>query len=120
MPASLKHNRDSSEDDEEGHDEQLHERNRCRLCGKFFIRLAFHQRSCRPHRENFLKILNDARQTLSDRRRLHMHSNLAYTSNSQVALQSHTAEGPGQCSATEITNDIEVSWNHLKFSQKGD
>jgi hypothetical protein len=114
MSALLKRNR-ARFDDEDG-DDQLDERNRCRFCNKFFVRLGLHLRSCRQDNDRS-QILKDARQALAGRQSARKRPKPARSSSPQeTAAQSVVFEGPGQRSRIETANDIEV---RPKISQKG-
>lgn len=106
------------EDEDEDDEDQFEERNKCRLCGKTFIRLALHKRSCRQDPRHASQILSDARQTLADRRIPRNRPMLARFSNFQEVLaKSGTTESPQQSPTTESAEDIEVSRNHPRFLQ---
>ena len=118
MSTFLKRTRALFDDDDQGGDDHLEERNRCRFCGKFFVRLALHLRSCPQHDHS--QILKDAQQVLADRQSARKRSKLVYLSNHhETAAQSGVVQGPGQCSRIETANDVEVRQNHSKISQNG-
>lgn len=115
MSAILKRNRTLFEDEAEDGNDQLDERNRCRSCGKFFVRLARHMRNCRQRCDHYSEILNDARRALGAKKR----PKLACSGNPrETAVQSGVTEGPGQRSLIEGANDIDVCQNHSKILQK--
>jgi hypothetical protein len=114
MSAILKRDRALFEHEDEDSDDQMDERNKCRRCGKFFVRLTNHMRKCQQH--HYSDTLNDARRAL----RAKKHRKLARSSNPQeTAAQNGVIDGPQPCSPMKSANDIKVRRNHAKIFQNG-